>query len=41
MGVYEENIVPVKISNLAEYVSERRRISLDETLVYIYSNPMY
>ena len=41
MGVYEENIVPVKIANLAEYVSERKRISLDEALVYIYSNDMY
>lgn len=41
MGVYEEQIVPVKISSLAEYVSERRRISLDEALVYIYSNDMY
>lgn len=41
MGVYEENIVPVKIANLAEYVAERRRISLDEALVYIYSNDMY
>lgn len=41
MGVYEENIVPVKIANLAEYVSERKRISLEEALVYIYSNDMY
>lgn len=41
MGVYEENIVPVKIANLAEYVAQRRRISLEEALVYIYSNPMY
>lgn len=41
MGVYEENIVPVKIASLAEYVAERKRISLDEALVYIYSNPMY
>lgn len=41
MGVYEDNIVPVKISRLAEYVSERKRISLDEALIYIYSNPMY
>ena len=41
MGVYEENIVPVKIASLAEYIAERRRISLDEALVYIYSNPMY
>lgn len=41
MGVYEENIVPVKIASLAEYIAERRRISLDEALIYIYSNPMY
>ena len=41
MGVYEEEIVPVKIANLAEYVSERKRVSLDEALVYVYSNPMY
>lgn len=40
MGVYEEGIVPVKISRLAEYISERR-ISPDEALVYIYSNPLY
>lgn len=41
MGVYEENIVPVKVASLAEYIAERRRISLDEALIYIYSNPMY
>lgn len=41
MGVYEDNIVPVKIASLAEYVAERRRISLDEALVYIYTNDMY
>jgi len=41
MGVYENNIIPVKIANLAEYVSERKKISLYEALVYIYSNPMY
>ena len=41
MGVYEENIVPVKLSRLAEYVSERKHLSLDDALVYIYSNPMY
>lgn len=41
MGVYEDNIIPVKIANLAEYVAERRRISVDEALLYIYSNPMY
>ncbi len=41
MGVYEENIVPVKIANLAEFIVDRRKISLYEALVYIYSNPMY
>lgn len=41
MGVYEEQIVPIKISKLAEYVSLRKRISLDDALVYIYVNPMY
>lgn len=41
MGVYEEQIVPIKISRLAEYVSERKRISLDDALSYIYINPMY
>ena len=41
MGVYEDNIVPVKIASLAEFISERRKISLDEALVYIYLNPMY
>lgn len=41
MGIYEENIVPVKISKLAEYVSRRKNISLDEAQVYIYFNPMY
>lgn len=41
MGVYEDNIVPVKIASLAEYIVDRRKISLYEALVYIYSNPMY
>jgi hypothetical protein len=41
MGVYEEQIVPIKISRLAEYVSRRKRITLEDALVYIYSNPMY
>ena len=41
MGVYEKEIVPVKIASLAEYVSGRKRISLDDALVYVYSNPMY
>ena len=41
MGVYEKQIVPIKIARLAEYVSEKKRISLDEALVYIYSNDMY
>lgn len=41
MGVYEEQIVPIKIPRLAEYVSKRKRIDLKDALVYIYSNPMY
>ena len=41
MGVYEEQIVPIKTSRLAEYVSQRKHISLEEALVYIYINPMY
>lgn len=41
MGVYEENIIPIKIAHLAEYVARVKRISLDDALVYIYVNPMY
>lgn len=41
MGVYEDNVVPIKIAHLAEYVSKVKRISLDDALVYIYVNPMY
>ena len=41
MGVYENNIIPIKISHLAEYVAKMKRISLDDALVYIYVNPMY
>jgi hypothetical protein len=41
MGVYEDQIVPIKISRLAEYVSRRKHISLEEALAYIYINPMY
>ena len=41
MGVYEDEIVPVKIASLAEYIAGKKRISLDEALVYIYLNPMY
>ena len=41
MGVYEEQIVPIKISRLVEYVSQRKHISLEEALTYIYINPMY
>lgn len=41
MSVYEENIIPIKIANLAEYVSQVKHISLDDALVYIYLNPMY
>ena len=39
--MYENNIIPIKISHLAEYVSNVKRISLDDALVYIYINPMY
>ncbi len=41
MSVYEENIIPIKVAHLAEYVSKVKRISLDDALVYIYVNPMY
>ena len=41
MGKYEENIIPIKIAKLAEYVSQRKHISLDDSLVYVYTNPMY
>lgn len=41
MGVFEINIIPIKITHLAEYVSKMKRISLDDALVYIYINPMY
>ena len=41
MGVYENNIIPIKISHLAAYVSKVKRISQDDALVYIYVNPMY
>ena len=41
MSVYENNIIPIKISHLAAYVSKVKRISLDDSLVYIYVNPMY
>jgi len=41
MSVYEQNIIPIKIAHLAEYVSQVKRISLDDALVYIYVNPMY
>jgi hypothetical protein len=33
MGVYEENIIPLKISHLAEHVSKVKRISPDDALV--------
>ena len=41
MGKYEENIIPIKIAQLAEYVSKVKRISFDDALIYIYVNPMY
>ena len=37
MGVYEKNIIPIKISHLAAYVARVKRISLDDALVYIYA----
>lgn len=41
MGLYEEKVIPIKISHLAEYVSRVKHISSDDALVYIYLNPMY
>ena len=41
MGVYEEQIVPIKIAGLAEYVARRKKTSWYAALIYIYSNPMY
>lgn len=41
MGVYEDQIIPIKIAHLAEYVAKVKRISVDDALVYIYINPMY
>ncbi len=41
MGRFENNIIPIKISHLAEYVSKVKRISQDDALVYIYVNQMY
>ena len=40
MGVYEENIIPIKVAPVAEYVSRVKRISLADALVDIYVNPM-
>ena len=41
MSTLEEQIIPIKIPQLAEYVSQRKQISLEEALVYVYINPMY
>ena len=41
MGVYEEQIVPIKISRLAEHVAGKKHISLEDALSYIYMNPLY
>ena len=41
MGVYEEQIVPIKIASLAEFVSRKRKTTWYDALIYIYSNPMY
>ena len=40
MSKIEDNIVPIKIAYLAEFVAEKKRISLQDALTYIYSNPM-
>jgi len=37
----EESIVPIKIAHLAEFVAAKKRISLQDALVYIYTNPMH
>ena len=41
MAKIEDNIVPVKVAYLAEYLSNKKHISLREALLYIYFNPMY
>ena len=41
MGTYEQQVVPIKIAHLAEYVSRTKHISLDDALMYIYINPLY
>ena len=41
MGVYEEQIVPIKSASLAEFVSRKRKTTWYDALIYIYSNPMY
>lgn len=41
MSKHEEQIIPIKISQLAEHVSQRKQISLEDALVYVYVNPMY
>lgn len=41
MGTYEQQVVPIKIAHLAEYVSRMKHISLDDALMYIYLNPLY
>lgn len=41
MSRFENSIIPIKISQLAEYVARVKRVSLDDALVYIYVNPMY
>ena len=38
MGTYEENIIPIKISQLAEHVAKVKRIALEDALVYILPN---
>ena len=41
MGVYEKSIVPVKISRLAEFVSQKKRISLDDWRIRSKMTPLF
>lgn len=41
MSNIEEHIVPIKIAHLANLVAERKRISLQEALTFVYVNPMF
>lgn len=40
MSKIEDSIVPIKIAYLAEFVADKKRISLQDALTYIYTNPL-